>query len=122
MLPHPLILLASVPVSAQDIQRFVSERAGASYETASIIMNVVNSILGFFGLEHDQTLVTFLYASVVLVVSLVVGWIAQWLIFKLVNWIASHWSSGVYQCLSSVRFFQKLLLLQRFTDSISKCL
>ena len=108
MLPHPLILLASVPVSAQDIQRFVSERAGASYETASIIMNVVNSILGFFGLEHDQTLVTFLYASVVLVVSLVVGWIAQWLIFKLVNWIASHWSSGVYQCLSSVRFFQKL--------------
>lgn len=107
-MPHFFLPLAATMPAADDIHRFIGERTGASYEAARLIMKAVDAILGFFGLAGDSTLVTFLYAAVVLGVSLVVGWVAQWLIFRLVRWIAAHWSTGISQALTGQRFFHKL--------------
>lgn len=101
-------IAAAISPSAEDIRHFIGDRTGASYAIAQWTMGVVNWILGIFGLNHDQTLVTFLYAAVVLGVALLVGWVAKWIIFKLVSAIARKWNSDIYQTLRSVRFFHKI--------------
>lgn len=114
---------ASSPV---DLHRFIDVTDGSSYRVAEWIMKVVDWLLGVFGLEHHQTLVTVLYALVVLGVSLVVGYVAQWLMFAILRQIARRWSGGIYESLRSVRFFDKLcrvipalvfLILIQFTMS-----
>lgn len=102
------ILLAANGPSIEDIRRFVGDRNGASYAVAEMIMKVVDWILGIFGLEHNQTIVTFLYAAVVLGVALVVGWITQWIVLHLVREITKHWSSDLYEALKGVNFFHKI--------------
>lgn len=100
---------AAVPdTTADDIRRFIGESTGASYEISRSIMHAVNSILRFFGLEHNEVVVTFLYAAIVLCVALLVGWVAQWLIFRLVRFVAKRWDSGMYKSLTDVRFFHKV--------------
>lgn len=103
-----LLLLASNGPSIDDIRRFVGDRNGASYAVAEMIMKVVDWILGIFGLDHNQTVVTFLYAAVVLCVALVVGRITQWIVLHLVREITKHWSSDMYEALKSVNFFHKI--------------
>ena len=103
-----LLLLASNGSSIDDIRRFVGDRNGASYAVAEMIMKVVDWILGIFGLDHNQTVVTFLYAAVVLCVALVVGRITQWIVLHLVREITKHWSSDMYEALKSVNFFHKI--------------
>lgn len=104
-----IALVESTGVPAVDLHRFVGkDTTGASYTIARITMNVVDWILGIFGLEHNQTLVTFLYAAVVFCISLLVGWLVQWLVFHAVRLIARKWNSEMYDCLSDVNFFHKL--------------
>lgn len=98
-------LLPNTPI---DVRHFVGDATGLSYTTAQLIMKVVDWILGVFGLEHNQTLVTFLYAAVVFGVSLVVGYIAQLIIFGLTRALAKRWGSDLYESLVSFRFFHKL--------------
>lgn len=94
--------------TAENLSRFISESNGVSYSVARFIMNIVDWILGVFGLEHDSGLVTFLYAAVVFVVALVVGYIVQCILLKLVKTIARHWSNATYKSLSGQRFFHKI--------------
>ena len=71
-------------------------------------MRVVDWILGIFGLEHNQNIVTFLYAAVVLGIALIAGWITQWIVLNLVRIITKRWSSDMYEALKSVNFFHKI--------------
>lgn len=112
--------------AAEELQRFIGHSDGASYAISRFIMNVVNWLLGVCGLEHNSTLVTVLYAAVVLGVALIVGKLAQWLIFRIVREVARRWDSDIYHSLTDVRFFHKIcriipalvfLLLIRFTLS-----
>ncbi|MCM1110605.1 MAG: mechanosensitive ion channel [Clostridium sp.] len=91
-----------------DVRHFVGDENGTSYYIAQWVMDIVDWILGIFGLEQHETLVTFLYALVVLGIALVVGWAAQWLIFKALKFIAKKWDSATYHELTDVRFFHKL--------------
>ena len=100
------IVAAAAP--GGELHRFVDITDGQSYRISQLIMNIVDWILGVFGLEHHQTLVTVLYALVVLGVSLVAGYVAQWIIFAILRQIARRWDGGVYQALRGVRFFEKL--------------
>ena len=50
-----------VKETARNLARFISDTDGFSYSVASFIMNIVDWILGVFGLEHNTSLVTFLY-------------------------------------------------------------
>ena len=49
-----------------DITHFIGDRSGLSADIAHFIMNIVDWILGVFGLDNNTTIVTFLYAAVVL--------------------------------------------------------
>lgn len=94
--------------TAVDIQHFIGERVGASYSIASFVMKVVDWILGFIGLEDNQTIVTFLYAAVVFGIAVVVGYVAQWVILTIVEQISKHWDSDTYQELAGEKFFHKV--------------
>lgn len=122
----------TVPDHPIDVTRFIGDSTGASYAIAQWIMGIVYHVADFFGLEHNQTVVTILYAAVVLGVALVVGWVAQWVIFRIVRIIARRWGTEVYNTLTSVKFFHKVcrmipplvfLILIQFTlsnhDSLS---
>ncbi len=101
-------ILSAAGPSVDDIRHFVGDRNGASYAIAEMIMKVVNWITGVFGLEHNENIVTFLYAAVVFGVALVVGWITQWIVLNAVREITKHWSSDLYETLKSVSFFHKI--------------
>lgn len=109
MLPCFIIAAGqTVTDTAENLSRFITESNGFSYSVAKFIMSIVDWILGVFGLEYDSSLVTFLYAAVVLAVALVVGGIFQWILLKLVRAIARHWSGATYESLSGQRFFHKI--------------
>lgn len=103
------LLSAARPAGPALIDRFVGRGAGVlSRRMATLTMDVVDWLLGIFGLEHNETLVTFLYAAVVLAISLAVGYAAKWIIFAMLRLVARRWSSGTYRSLSDVGFFSKL--------------
>lgn len=102
-----LIIMAGNP--SDDIARFIGDQTeGASYHIASFMMQVVDWILHLFGLEHNQTVVTFFYAAVVLGISLIVGYIAQIVIFFCLRLFSRHYDSVFYSYLTEARFFHKL--------------
>ena len=103
-----LLLLAATTRPAIDITRFIGDRDGISAEIARFIMDIVDWILGVFGLDNNTTIVTFLYATVVLGLSLVAGYIVQWLVLHAVQTVAKHWSSDTYKALAAQRFFHKV--------------
>lgn len=103
-----LLLLVSTVRPPIDITHFIGDRDGISADIARFIMNIVDWILGVFGLDNNTTVVTFLYAAVVLGLSLVVGYIVQWLVLHAVQAIAEHWSSDTYKALTAQRFFHKV--------------
>ena len=107
------LLLASADIggAADNLGRFITQHDGVSYSIARFIMNIVDWLLGLLGLEHNSTAVTFLYAAVVLVVALIVGYIVQWILLRLVEAIARRWSSATYKSLSDQSFFHKICRL-----------
>lgn len=110
MPPIPLILTLATDITKSpiDVTHFIGDKTGASYSIAKFVMSVVDWLLGIFGLEHNQTIVTFFYAGVVLLLSLVVGYIAQYIIFRLTRFIARRWNNVVYTSLHNQKFFHKL--------------
>lgn len=111
------------------------EAGGFSRRLASMIMEVVDWILGIFGLDGDSTIVMFFYAAVVLGISLVVGYIAKWIIFAVLRAVTRRWRSDICESLDQAGFFGKLcrmipaltfLILIQFTlsshDSLSEWL
>lgn len=93
--------------SHYDVSHFIGDSTGLSYAIAQFIMKVVDWILGVFGLEHNLTVVTILYAAVVFGISLVAGWIVQWLVLHAVREVAKRRDSDLYHALTDVRFFHK---------------
>ena len=94
--------------SPVDVTHFIGDRTGASYVCAQWIMRVVDWLLGIFGLDHNQTLVTFFYAAVVFGVAIVVGYITKWIIFGVVRIVTRHWKSDISVALNDAHFFHKL--------------
>ena len=104
-------LLTEAPSPTDYIHHFIGDNSGVSYALAHIIMNVVDWLLGIFGLDHNQTVVTFLYAAVVLGVSLLAGWLAQWIIFRVVRGIARRRESDLCTSMVQARFLDKICRL-----------
>ncbi len=108
--PTGAVESTSVPLVSDpvNLSRFVSETAGFSYVIARFIMDIVDWILGIFGLEHNDTLVTILYSAVVLGVAVVIGYAVQWIVLWIVKAIARRWNSDTYYALTRQRFFHKI--------------
>ncbi len=108
------VLAQVAPISLTkpiDVTNFVGDKSGFSYDLATFIMKVVDWILSVFGLEHNDTVVTFFYAVVVLGIALVVGYVVQWLLFSLLRLITRRWSGSTYVDLTQERFFHKICRL-----------
>lgn len=105
----PSTPLISAPLSTGpiDVHHFIGDSTGISYAIASTTMKVVDWLLGIFGLDNDKNIVTFLYAAVVFGIALIVGWITQWIVLRLVRVVTKRWSSTMYQALLEQRFFHK---------------
>ncbi len=102
----PLLPIAvDKPIDAAD---FAGETSGTTFLVAKWIMKIVDWLLGLFGLEHNQTIVTIFYAGVVFGVAIVIGYLAKWIILHIVREVARRWSNDTYQNLTSVNFFTKL--------------
>ena len=112
MLNTLITAAAAEPISmetAHNLTRFIGDdTTGLSYQVASFVMKIVDWILGLLGLEHNDTLVTFLYAAVVCCIALIVGWAVQWVILKIVELIARRTSAVTYKALTGQRFFHKI--------------
>lgn len=92
-----------------DIENFINSNGDAGYGyIARFVMNIVDWILSKIGLEHDETVVTILYAIVVFGIAVVVGYIAKWVILGLTRAISKRWDGSMYQSLRSAKFFDKL--------------
>lgn len=107
---HILTMILPVGTATSDeIRRFIGDQTqGSSYEIAKLAMKVVDWILGIFGLERNQTLVTFFYAAVVFGVAIIVGYVVQWLMFRIIREITRRYDSDIYNSLAGVKFFHKL--------------
>ncbi len=102
------LILVGTTTTPLDVSRFVSSKDGLSFEVAQLIMRVVNWFLGLVGLDDNQTLITVCYATVVLIVSMAIGYVAKWIIFAVSREIAKRWSSDMYHCLVDHSFFHKV--------------
>ncbi|MCM1450497.1 MAG: mechanosensitive ion channel family protein [Clostridiales bacterium] len=91
-----------------NITRFIGDNDGISRYVATFLLDIVDKILGVLGLEHNQSLVTFLYTAIVIGVALVVGWLFQIIILKMAELIARKWNSDTYSALTGQRFFHKM--------------
>lgn len=110
-----------------DVTNFIGDKAsGASYEIAHFVMSVVDRLLSWFSLEHNLGVVTFFYTVVVLAIAVVVGYIAQFIVFHATRFIARKWDSAVSEALMRQRVLIKIcrllppvvfLILLRFTLS-----
>lgn len=127
IMPSAFIIRSVAEVAESvNLSRFIGDVRGVSRAAAKFIMSIVDWMLAAFGLDDDETVVTLLYAAVVLGVAVAVGRAAQRVILKLVKILTRRWSSGIYRALMSQRFFHKIgrvippivfLALIRFTLS-----
>ena len=79
-----------------------------TYFLASLMMNIVNWLLGIVGLEHNPTIVTWTYTVVVFIVSFAIGYVAKWIILGGVRRLSRHWDNDLYRFLRQEMFFTKL--------------
>lgn len=93
-----------------DVTHFIGENAtGTSYAIAHTCMQIVDWLLGIFGLQHHENLVTILYVTVVLALSLAVGFIAKAILLGLLKIVTRKWSPYSYQLLTQQHFFHKIV-------------
>ncbi|MDE7407619.1 MAG: hypothetical protein K2M76_04290, partial [Muribaculaceae bacterium] len=111
-----LALLASYAATAANPQSpdaalttvLASNATGETYIIAEFVLRIVDWILSLFGLQHNTALETWIYAGVVFCISLVVGYVARWIILGIVRVIGRRWKGDIYRQLTGQHFFTKL--------------
>ena len=74
----------------------LSEQAQhGTYAIARVLMKVVDFLLRLVGLENNDTLFTILYACLVFLLSLGVGYVVTWIVVRIVRNVGKHWHSAV---------------------------
>lgn len=95
-----------------------------SYEVATFLLRIVDAILKPLGLSGYETVETVVYAAVVFVVSIAVGYVAKWIILGAMRKFGARIAGDLYGFLREEDFFDKLcrmipalvfLLLIQFT-------
>lgn len=79
----------------------------STYALASFLLDVVDKILKPLGLGHNATAETVVYAAVVFMLSVVVGYITKWLVLLVMRWFEYKHDKTLYSFLSDEHFFVK---------------
>lgn len=80
----------------------------SSYAVATFLLKIVDWILSPLGLSGNDTAETVVYAIVVFLVSIVVGYIAKWVILGLMRKFGERIAGDLYGFLREENFFDKL--------------
>lgn len=83
------------------------QAAQSTYFIARLLMKVSHFIAGLVGLEHNSTVVTTVYATLVFLLALLIGWTLQAIIVAITRRISKHLNSDIYTILLKKRFFSK---------------
>ena len=70
-----------------------------TYAVGKWLMKCVEWVLNEVGLEHHETLVTVIYASLVFIIAMFIGRAVQWIVETLLNKIGPHIKSDLYNYL-----------------------
>lgn len=79
-----------------------------TYAIADWIMKMVEWLLNLFGMSHNTTLETWVFAIVVFLLSLAIGYIFKWIVLGIVDLISKHMKNDLFSYLVEVRFFHKI--------------
>lgn len=79
----------------------------STYFIARILMEAARFLSSLIGFGHNPTVVTTIYATLVFFLSLLIGWILQWLIVLITQKVSKHFNSDIYQILHRRKFFSK---------------
>lgn len=73
-----------------------------SYLIARLLMRFDNWLLSLVGLEHNETLFTWIYVILVFLVAIAAGYVAKFFILAIVKRIGKHLLSDWYQNLTQI--------------------
>ncbi len=90
------------------LQKFAPDAHDTTYTVATYLLDISDWILGFVGLSGNKVAETWVYAIVVLAISMVVGYITKWIILGLLRRFGKKLSSDLYSYLTGEFFFTKL--------------
>lgn len=82
-----------------------------SYFIARIIIKVVRFILDLIGQGHNSTLFQWIYAILVFLVAIGIGYVCKWIVLGIVRKIGKHLSMSWYADLTTYHFFSKTVRL-----------
>lgn len=102
------ILLQSVTSGTKGLPSVEIARNESTYTIATWIMDLVYRILDFLGLEHHQTLFLWIYAAVVFLIALGIGYVVKWITIDIVNLLGKKLKGDFYQNLTQNHFFPKV--------------
>jgi miniconductance mechanosensitive channel len=78
-----------------------------TYEVAQLLMKVVKFLLSLVGLENNTTLFTIVYAALVFVIAIGVGYVVKWIVMLIMRHLGRHLHSKIYSYLVDEGFFTK---------------
>ena len=78
-----------------------------TYVIAQWLMKAVNWFLSLFGWEHNDNLFTAVYAVLVFIISICVGYIVKWIVLFIVRKLKNRFHDDIYLTLTSEHFFSK---------------
>lgn len=123
-LRYLLFSLASDPMTAQSVDPVKVYPGDGTYLIAGWIMSVVNHVFNFFGLSKDTFLFTVIYAAIVLLIALALGYVVKWIVVGIIRAIGSGYKNDIYLKLVRSRFIIRscriipaivFLILSQFT-------
>lgn len=80
----------------------------STYFIARILMEVAKFLSSLIGMGHNTSVVTTVYATLVFLLSLLIGWCLQFIIVLITRKISKHYNSDIYDILLRKRFFSKI--------------
>ena len=109
---NPLYSLLMIPVKEEttpSVDKMLdNSTVETTYAVGKWLMNAVKWVLDQVGLEHHQTLVTIIYASLVFIIAMFLGKGIQWVVETLLNKVGPHIKNDMYNYLVGENFFSKI--------------
>ena len=68
----------------------------STYAIAHLLMKLVHFLLSLVGLENNQTMTTVVYAALVFLIAIGVGYIVKWILMAIMNRLGKHLHAAVY--------------------------
>lgn len=78
-----------------------------TYAIAHLLMKLVHFLLSLIGMEDNQTLSTIVYAALVFLIAIGIGYVVKWILVYIMNHLGRHVHNSVYGYLVEENFFTK---------------